>query len=77
MECLLCFLELDIQQSRSQEMYKLSCSSLQVHVLFKAQNSTTVYAEATFEGINSHWRKFSANITANATDFEAEVALQL
>jgi len=48
-----------------------------VQVLFREKNSGKVYGEATFEGIDSSWRKFSANITANTTDFEAEVALQL
>ena len=50
---------------------------MQVQVLFREKISGAVYGEATFEGIDSHWRKFSANITANTTDFEAEVALLL
>ena len=50
---------------------------MQVQVLFREKNSGAVYGEATFKGINSHWRKFLANITANTTDFEAEMALRL
>jgi len=52
-------------------------ADFQARVLLKAQNSSTVYGEAAFEGIDATWRKFSANITANATDFQAEVAVQL
>lgn len=48
-----------------------------VQILFREKHSGKVYGEATFEGIDSTWRKFSANITANATDFQAEVAVQL
>jgi len=49
----------------------------QVRVLLKAQNSTTTYGEATFEGIDDSWRRFSVNITANTTDSQAVVGLQL
>jgi hypothetical protein len=49
----------------------------QARVLLKAQNSSTVYGEAVFEGIDGNWRKFSATVTANATDFQAEIAVQL
>ncbi len=46
-------------------------------MLLKAQKSRSVYGEATFEGVDASWRKFSANITANTTDTQAEVAVQL
>lgn len=51
--------------------------SLQVRVLFAAQDSDAVYAEVSFEGIKSSWQKFSANITSNTTDFNGKLVIQL
>lgn len=52
------------------------CGCSQVQVLFKSADNETAYGEAVLEGVGHSWKKFTANITSNTTDFKAVVALR-
>ncbi len=58
-------------------LFCLQASPLSVSIALESSHGSHTYATAVLEGVDASWRNFRATLTAEATDFNARLALRL